>query len=53
MTRLRVLAILPAVAVVCIAETWRRGFAAPFLFGCRLWTAALNPLAPTEDDAVG
>lgn len=42
MNRLAVLAVLPAVAAICAAEIVRRGFAAPVLFGCRQWAAAMR-----------
>ena len=46
------LLILPAVAVLCVAEMYRRGFAAPVLYGCRCWVSALDPrpLPTTEPD---
>ena len=34
------LLILPATAVVCVAEIWRRGYVAPLLYGVRQLTAA-------------
>lgn len=42
--------ILPAVALLAVAETYRRGFAAPLLYGCRCWAAALDPRTITEPD---
>lgn len=47
---MRRLLILPAVAVLCVAETYRRGYAGIVLYGCRQWAAALDPRADTEPD---
>lgn len=43
------LLILPAVAVICAAEIYRRGFVAPVLFGCKQWIAA-RPAGYFEPD---
>lgn len=48
------LLILPAVGVLGAAEIYRRGFAAPLLYGARLWLRALRTLDPRyeEDDVI-
>lgn len=52
---MRRLLVLPAAGVICALEIYRRGFAAPLLFGARLWVAALDPrpLPTTEPELVG
>ena len=48
---MRRLLILPAVAVLAVAETYRRGFIAPIVYGCRQWAAALNPHQTPNSEA--
>ena len=50
MTRLRVLAVLPAVACLSLAEIYRRGFVAPLVFGVNQWRRAFDPRPETEAD---
>lgn len=50
MTAAKRLLVLPAVAVVCVAEMCRRGFAAPLAYGLRQWYAAFLPNPNTESD---
>ena len=49
---MRRLLILPAVAVLAVAETYRRGYMAPLVYGARCWWLALHPeiLPTTEPD---
>lgn len=46
------LLILPAVAAVCVVETWRRGFAQPIVMGLYEWGMALHVIEGphTEND---
>lgn len=46
------LLILPAVAVLAVAETYRRGFVAPLLFGFRLHVRS-RPDWLYESDPIG
>ena len=48
---MRRLLILPTLAVLAVAETYRRGYAAVVLFGCRQWAAALNPQQTANSEA--
>lgn len=44
--------VLLACVVAAVAETYRRGYTAPLLYGARRWAAALNPrpLPTSEPD---
>ena len=54
MTRLRVLAVLPAVAALCCAELVRRGFVYPLLvYGLAPYFAKRGPQPETEADEPG